>query len=219
MRTIGLVCVAFVVGLAGAWTLATPQSKAATETILTQVTTDDLQSILTEWGATEISAPTAYPIKGSGGEVAITIRYLTFKHNGIIYAARLYCPGEGAGCLCIQLTASFEAPNTALSVVNNYNGKFRAGKAVQDAKGYVSERYIIVDNGVARGNIMTQLVVHEGVTANLMQFIKENGIVAQAPAGRPIPVTLQHIAAQGTTLHTLTAEDVQAMPMNNRIGR
>lgn len=213
MRTIGLACVAIAVGLAGAWTLAAPQSKAAaTDTILTQVTVDDLKGILTEWGATEISAAEARTVKGADGAVTLTIRVLTFRHSGLLYAARMYCVGESTGCLGIQLTVAFENAGTPLTVLNGFNGSFRAGKAYQETQVYVSERYIIVDHGVARANIMTQFVVHEAVTANMLKYIKDNGVIAQVPGARPIPVALPHMA-QGSTVHMLTVQDVKT-PIN-----
>lgn len=214
MRTIGLACAAFAVGLAGAWVVAAPQSRAATETILTEVTVEDLKGLLTEWGATEISAAQAQQMKGADGAVTVTIRRLTFRHSGLVYAAHMYCPGESAGCLGIQLTVAFENTNTPVSVLNGYNEIYRAGKAYRDTQVYVSERYIIVDHGVARANIMTQFVVHEGMTANLVRYIKENGIVAQAPGGTAAPVALPHLAmTQGASVHMLAASDVKA-PIN-----
>lgn len=218
MRTIGLACVAVAAGLAGAWTLTTPQqTRAATvaSPIMTEVSADDFKSILTEWGATDISAVESRPIKGQDGAVAITVRAMTFKHSGLGYAVLMYCLGEGPGCLGIQVMAAFDKGTTTQSVLNGYNANFRAGKAYLESEFYVSERYIIVDHGVARANILTQLVVHESVTANLLNYIKENGIIAKAPVpGAPVPVALPHHLAQGSTIHMMAAKDVKA-PINH----
>lgn len=218
MRTMGLACVALAAGLAGAWTLAAPQQSraaAVTSPILTEVTVDDLKSILTEWGATEVSNVENRPIKGTDGAVVITIRYLTFKHSGLVYAVRMYCPGENPGCLGIQLTVAFEKGTTTQTILNSYNENYRAGKAYLESDVYVSERYIIVDNGVARGNIMTQFVVHEAVTANLLKYIKENGVIAsRGPWANTAPVSLPLAQmTQGGTVHVMAAEDFKA-PIN-----
>jgi hypothetical protein len=217
MRTIGLACVAVAAGLAAAWTITAPeQSRAATvaSPILTEVTADDLKSILTEWGASDFTPVESRPIKGQDGAVAITIRRLTFKHSGLGYEVRMYCLGEGAGCLGIQVMVAFEKGSVTQSVLNSYNANFRAGKAYLEEQALVSERYIIVDHGIARANILTQLVVHESVSANMLNYIKENGVIASAPTpGAPVPVALPLHLAKGSTVHLMPVKDLKA-PLN-----
>jgi len=212
MRNLWFTRVVFAVGLATAsWFLTAPQGQAA-ETSISSMSVETLNSILQEWGATDITQGADESMTITD-QLKLTIKVATFKHNGLIYAARTYCHPEG-GCVGVRVTCAFEDSGTALATLNSYNANFRAGKAFQTPKAVVSERYIILDHGVARENVVVQLAVYAAYTSYLIDYMK-TATIAALPTGGAAPVSFKPPAGREVAIHAAAAgEAFKPQPVN-----
>jgi hypothetical protein len=210
----------FAAGLAAAL-LTAPQAGAAE--ILEGVTVATATSILQEWGATEITEGESTQMK-INEQITLTVKRLAFKRSNVVMVAQLYCNNADptGNCVGVKVTCAFEDSGTPLATLNSYNMGYRAGKAFQASnqapKVYVSERYMILDNGVARANILTQLNVFLYATGALLEHIKTSGTVASAPVpagGQMRPLAFIPHAAVGAVVHSAAASEADPLVVNH----
>jgi hypothetical protein len=213
MRNLWFTGVAFAAGLSAAsWFVATPQSHAA-EAMVDRLTVASLTGILKEWGATDVAEGASETLKPSD-TVTLTIRNVTFKHNGLTYLGTLFCNDATAGCVGLRVTCAFDG-TPPLAKVNSFNTGYRSGKAYEEEQLLISERYMIIDHGVARANIITQLDVFEYATNTLLQHINSGDVTASAPIGNAVPDVLKVAAALDGSVHKVSAADMKGLPVNH----
>lgn len=187
-KTVWLAGAIAAVGIAAAAYVA-PATLAADAQVIDRMTPANVTGILQEWGATNIKSGETEPVKWADG-TSRPLKYLTFEHSGVTYVAYFHACDE-SGCRGLQVALGFEGVPPALSVFNDFNRGAPAGKAYTEEKGYVSERYIIVDDGVSRGNILMQFKVLEGITGRMLQFMKDRSVVAALPDSSRTQLSVQ----------------------------
>jgi len=219
MRNRWFTAVIFAAGLAAApWFLAAPQAQAA-EASISSMSVSTLRSILEEWGATDITEGNDESMV-INDQVTLTIKVMAFKHNGLVHYARTFCHPAG-GCVGLRVTCAFEDGGASLATLNGYNANYRAGKAFQAphsqvARVNVSERYIILDYGVARANILVQLNVYANYTQYLLEHIK-NATIAAAPGGTTTPVALKRPVPADAAMHAAAANQAFEPHLINKV--
>lgn len=219
MRNRWFTGVVFAAGLATAsWFVSTQQAHAADASI-SSISPSTLKSILQEWGATEITEGTDESMV-IDDQLTLSIKVVSFKHNGLVHAGRTFCDPNGS-CVGLRLTCAFEDGGASLATLNTYNANYRAGKAYkaphsQVSQVNVSERYIILDHGVARANILVQLQVYASYTQYLLEHMKK-ATVAAVPNGTAAPVAYKAPVAVGPLMHAAAANQAVETHLINRV--
>jgi hypothetical protein len=175
--------IAMTFGLAALFSIS--PSLAADDHLIMRLTVENVSDILKEWGATDIKAQKTEQAAWSGGKKR-AIDYLVFDRTNAKYVAILTACDDAGGCLGMDVRGYIPSKGPSTAIANDYNRRSAAAKVYVDEAGYVSERYLIIDRGVQRSNILSQLDVLERVTTSILKSEQRNKQVSSTPSNESV---------------------------------
>ncbi|MBP6013230.1 MAG: YbjN domain-containing protein [Alphaproteobacteria bacterium] len=142
-------------GLVAATALFASSGVASAAGMVTSFTVEKLSSLLTAWGAGNVTAA-----KTPDGQRDL----VRFDSGGTTYTALLSaCPKEQAGCVGLYVGVGIQGSSGAITLqtVNDFNSVLPFGKAVrtQDGTAAILFRYIVADGGITEENLRTNIGV------------------------------------------------------------
>jgi hypothetical protein len=126
-----------------------------------------IESVATELGLAVVSR--TGPEEDGGPNIR-----LSSAKGGEFGVFGVSCSGDGAARKCdgMQFVASFDAPADAdetANYIDEVNATFSVTKMVQLENRLSLSRYLIMDNGISRGNLLVNLQVFEEVLGYVVE--------------------------------------------------